>query len=169
MNVIHQSLLLKWWWSTDIFQEMSVIDKHFSRNVGHSQTFLRNVRHWQTFSEKCWSLTDIFQQMLVSRGTKNSQRAMSIKNTACPVRTHKQRQTHTFHAKGEKKCSTWLSFMSGQTNIIDQHLEQKCGSMTDIFQEMLVTRGSENSRGLIERRVRPTKRSQTQTLKEKHS
>ena len=160
MNAINQRLLPKCWWLTDIFQ-MSVIDKYFSRNVGH----------WQTFLKKCWSLTNIFREMLVidrhfSRnvglprkqrqptGYADTQNSMPGEDAQAKPDPHFPRQN--IH-RGEKKCSTWLSFISGQMNIIDQHLEQKCWSLTGIFQEMLGNRGSENRRGLIERRVRPTK------------
>ena len=204
-NVGHwQTNFNKCWSLTDIIQEMLVIDRHFSRNVGqslqrkyptaygatghratgenaksmkqphfasktlidvwnsadygcpsylHKSTSLtniwsKNVGHWQTFFKKCWSLTDIFQEMLVidrhfsrnvgQRGQRNLadslwhytappnrwERKINETTTLCKKKTH----------RGVKQCRLWLSFISAKINLIDQHLQQKCWSLTDKFQ-----------------------------------
>ena len=92
---------------------------------------------WQTFFEKCWSTASakLANGLWRYRAPPDRwQRKINETTTLSKKKTH----------RGVKQCRLGLSFISAKMNVIDQHIGHwqtifnKCWSLTDIFQEMLV-------------------------------
>ena len=130
----------------------------------------------QHLQPKCSSMTDILKQRWSTAAPKTAtglRRYSALhawwERTTEDTPTLSRQNTH----RGEKKWRIWFSFIFGEIKVIDQHFEQTCWSLTDIFQKMKCwSNRQQNSRELMAlqhtaRRERPTKQPRTPTIHEK--